>query len=132
MTNVMTGYVITRYTCEECGDTFSDEPDALYDCDGRQLCDTCMENEGYMQCADCRKVIKEDDATWVDDERSQVCSECLEHEYIECACCSKYYSEDEIVSVDGSDERYCDDCLQDEEANDFAKYDDEFGIWVAI
>lgn len=112
--------------CVKCGERHR-EADNINCCNKRR-------------CADCGRVIDEDESyyvdgeyycrdcvsycdhcgeyhrgenTWVEREWNYVCPRCLDEYYIQCEDCGEYVREHRTIWVDSVDRYVCEDCLDD-------------------
>lgn len=89
--------------CLKCGQFHLDDPGAM-------LCENCLEEDGFIRCADCEELISEDDAIWIDSESKYICRNCYEDNYLECENCYEIYHRDDMQYYAEDDAWYCPYC----------------------
>lgn len=80
--------------CEICGE-YHYASDFHRDDEGHKYCISCVEERGWMICADCGKILRPEDAITINDGFSDervVCMECSENgSYVTCDDCGKFF-----------------------------------------
>ena len=92
--------------CLECGKHSLTQSD-------RMLCDDClMEDENYVKCADCGRLINMDEAIYVHGLDNYICEDCYSSDYATCHCCGDVYCINDMVYDERTCEWYCNDCWE--------------------
>lgn len=102
------------YTCTLCGAENVETFDLTIGAVEHELCKSCLEDEGYIVCADCGDVVSKDDAVETVSGNS-ICQSCYENDYFTCEDCGEVHPLDYAnrVNPDTRHEMYvCDDCAE--------------------
>ncbi len=98
------------FRCGICGLLYSKESDH-FTVDGADVCGDCFENE-CVQCEICGEVVRDYNATYVEDEEGYVCDSCINDHFIECAYCGELVRRDNATYVEEEDGYVCDECIR--------------------
>ena len=105
---------IELITCERCGCT----EDVIETADGHLLCQSCLDDEGYVFCHDCNDYYHENRVEAVNfgwrDER-YICDDCRDDSgyYFYCEDCQEWYSDGYRESYDVGRAIVCEACYSD-------------------
>ena len=98
--------------CTNCGELLDVE--TMHEVDGNYYCEDCFDDL-FTVCEICGRVIKNEDATLINngcDDEKYVCRECLSFNCFHCSDCGNYYSNSHLWESD-SDMSICDCCCAD-------------------
>lgn len=92
--------------CEDCGCVITD-PDDVY-----WVGDYCYCRECVAWCECCQEYVRDNDATWVEDEDRYVCDDCLARYYERCDHCGEWFNRDDMTELENGN-WVCEDCRED-------------------
>lgn len=99
-------------TCYHCGQAYH-RNNMTVTADGYYVCDDCLENHDYQQCAECGSWFEQDSMYCVYDANGNeavVCENCCDGYYDRCEHCEELCHVETMNYI--NDERVCDDCYR--------------------
>ena len=93
--------------CSCCGEEI--EGNNFFEYNGEIYCEECFD-ERFVTCEDCGKIIRREDALWVESDSKNICESCYEDNYFTCDDCDEIFHRDYGTWVDNGNRLVCDDC----------------------